>query len=140
MSGFVRAWSGAQPREVASRLTTLLATLGRPKMSSRWCYLERLCPQIYGGADDGRLAAQPRYALSFTSGALLMREALIAAPLYLREHDWTKVRGSSGRTTCCSPAPSRLGNVLHGKSPNAWASTTTNLNSWSTRRPQSAGI
>jgi len=34
----------------------------------------------------------PRYALSFTSGALLMREALIAAPLYLREHDWTKVR------------------------------------------------
>jgi len=34
----------------------------------------------------------PRYALSFTSGALLMREALVAAPLYLREHDWAKVR------------------------------------------------
>ena len=33
-----------------------------------------------------------RYALSFTSGALLMREALIAAPIYLREHDWAKVR------------------------------------------------
>jgi hypothetical protein len=33
-----------------------------------------------------------RYALSFTSGALLMREALIAAPIYLREHDWVKVR------------------------------------------------
>jgi hypothetical protein len=33
-----------------------------------------------------------RYALSFTSGALLMREALIAAPMYLREHDWAKVR------------------------------------------------
>lgn len=33
-----------------------------------------------------------RYALSFTSGALLMREALIVAPIYLREHDWTKVR------------------------------------------------
>ncbi|WP_230591017.1 DUF1819 family protein [Rhodococcoides fascians] len=33
-----------------------------------------------------------RYALSFTSGALLMREALIAAPMYLREHDWMKVR------------------------------------------------
>lgn len=33
-----------------------------------------------------------RYALSFTSGALLMREALVAAPLYLREHDWAKVR------------------------------------------------
>lgn len=33
-----------------------------------------------------------RYALSFTSGALLSREALIAAPLYLREHDWAAVR------------------------------------------------
>jgi hypothetical protein len=33
-----------------------------------------------------------RYALSFTSGSLLMREALVAAPLYLREHDWAKVR------------------------------------------------
>ncbi|WP_329614132.1 DUF1819 family protein [Streptomyces brevispora] len=33
-----------------------------------------------------------RYALSFTSGALLMREAVIAAPLYLRVHDWSKVR------------------------------------------------
>ncbi|MEU1468601.1 DUF1819 family protein [Streptomyces sp. NPDC005761] len=37
-------------------------------------------------------APASRYALSFTSGALLMREALIAAPLYLREHDWSKVR------------------------------------------------
>ena len=33
-----------------------------------------------------------RYALSFTSGALLMREAPIAAPIYLRERDWAKVR------------------------------------------------
>lgn len=33
-----------------------------------------------------------RYALSFTSGALLMREALIVAPIYLRERDWAKVR------------------------------------------------
>lgn len=33
-----------------------------------------------------------RYALSFTSGALLVREALITAPIYLREHDWGKVR------------------------------------------------
>ena len=37
-----------------------------------------------------------RYALSFTSGALLMREALVAAPLYLREHDWAKVRQAIG--------------------------------------------
>ena len=37
-------------------------------------------------------AALSRYALSFTSGALLMREALVAAPIYLREHDWARVR------------------------------------------------
>lgn len=37
-------------------------------------------------------APASRYALSFTSGALLMREAVIAAPMYLREHDWSKVR------------------------------------------------
>jgi hypothetical protein len=37
-------------------------------------------------------ALASRYALSFTSGALLMREAVITAPLYLREHDWLKVR------------------------------------------------
>ena len=40
----------------------------------------------------GEIAPAPRYALSFTSGALLMREAVIAAPLYLRERDWPKVR------------------------------------------------
>lgn len=33
-----------------------------------------------------------RYALSFTYGALLTREAAVAAPLYLRERDWSKVR------------------------------------------------
>ncbi|MFW6724650.1 DUF1819 family protein [Streptomyces sp. MAR4 CNY-716] len=37
-------------------------------------------------------APASRYALSFTSGALLMREAVIVAPMYLREHDWSKVR------------------------------------------------
>ncbi|KRF28036.1 DUF1819 family protein [Phycicoccus sp. Soil802] len=34
----------------------------------------------------------PRYALSFTSGALLMREALVVAPIYFRERDWPAVR------------------------------------------------
>lgn len=37
-------------------------------------------------------AATQRYALSFTSGALLVREAAIVAPIYLRERDWAKVR------------------------------------------------
>jgi hypothetical protein len=40
----------------------------------------------------GETGPASRYALSFTSGALFMREAVIAAPLYLRERDWSKVR------------------------------------------------
>lgn len=41
----------------------------------------------------GRGAVMPaRYALSFTSGALLLREALVAAPIYVRERDWSRVR------------------------------------------------
>ena len=40
----------------------------------------------------GETAPATRYALSFTTGSLLMREAVIAAPLYLRERDWSKVR------------------------------------------------
>lgn len=34
----------------------------------------------------------PRYALSFTCGALLIREAQIAASLYLVERSWAAVR------------------------------------------------
>lgn len=37
-------------------------------------------------------AAAPRYALSFTTGGLLAREAAILAPIYLVERDWVKVR------------------------------------------------
>jgi Putative inner membrane protein (DUF1819) len=37
-------------------------------------------------------AKAARYALSFTSGALLAREAAVAAPIYLRGHDWAQVR------------------------------------------------
>lgn len=33
-----------------------------------------------------------RYALSFTSGGLLTREAAVLAPLYLSERDWSDVR------------------------------------------------
>ncbi len=47
------------------------------------------------------MADQPggveRYALSFTSGALLAREAVVAAPLYLRERDWSRVRELIGQ-------------------------------------------
>lgn len=36
--------------------------------------------------------AQDRYALSFTSGGLLLREADEVASVYLRERDWARVR------------------------------------------------
>jgi len=36
--------------------------------------------------------AQGRYALSFTSGGLLVREADLLASVYLRERDWAAVR------------------------------------------------
>ena len=36
--------------------------------------------------------AQGRYALSFTSGGLLLREADVFASVYLRERDWGSVR------------------------------------------------
>jgi len=34
----------------------------------------------------------PRYALSFTTGALLASEAAVVAPVYLREHSWASTR------------------------------------------------
>jgi len=36
--------------------------------------------------------AVPRYALSFTAGALLAREAVLLAPLYLEHRNWEQVR------------------------------------------------
>lgn len=37
-------------------------------------------------------AAAPRYALSFTTGGLLEREAAVLAPVYAEHHDWPRVR------------------------------------------------
>ena len=34
----------------------------------------------------------PRYRLSFTTGALLVREAGVVAPLYVDLRDWSKAR------------------------------------------------
>ncbi|PPG23464.1 DUF1819 domain-containing protein [Rathayibacter sp. AY1E8] len=36
--------------------------------------------------------AAPRYALSFTTGGLLEREAAVLAPVYVEHRDWVKVR------------------------------------------------
>ena len=41
---------------------------------------------------DVLAASRPRYALSFTTGALLTREAALLAPMYLEEQDWELVR------------------------------------------------
>ncbi|MGW6729524.1 DUF1819 family protein [Nocardia sp. NPDC055029] len=42
---------------------------------------------------NGALASSPRrYALSFTTGALLAREAAVLAPVYLEERNWDRVR------------------------------------------------
>ncbi|WP_260726427.1 DUF1819 family protein [Dactylosporangium roseum] len=42
---------------------------------------------------NAALAAAPRrYALSFTAGALLVREAALLAPVYVERRDWKQVR------------------------------------------------
>ena len=57
------------------------------------CHILNDLPETQWGVPmAGETGSVSRYALSFTSGALLMREAVIAAPLYLRERDWSKVR------------------------------------------------
>lgn len=41
---------------------------------------------------DRTIAPPQRYSLSFTTGALLAREATLLAPVYLQQRDWHKVR------------------------------------------------
>ena len=42
---------------------------------------------------DGTSASSRRYSLSFTTGALLAREAALLAPLCVQHRDWETVRG-----------------------------------------------
>lgn len=42
--------------------------------------------------NDALATSRPRYALSFTTGALLVGEAALLAPTYLEERDWELVR------------------------------------------------
>lgn len=42
--------------------------------------------------NDATTASARRYALSFTTGGLLIREALLLGPIYLDERDWARVR------------------------------------------------
>lgn len=41
---------------------------------------------------DALATAPQRYALSFTTGALLAREAALLAPVYIEQRDWEQVR------------------------------------------------
>ncbi len=42
--------------------------------------------------NDAMAAAARRYALSFTTGALLAREAAVLAPVYIKQRNWERVR------------------------------------------------
>jgi hypothetical protein len=42
--------------------------------------------------NDARAASPWRYALSFTTGALLAREGALLAPVYIEQRDWEQVR------------------------------------------------
>lgn len=45
------------------------------------------------GLERGPMNDAPRrYALSFTTGGLLVREAMLLAPVYIEQHDWERVR------------------------------------------------
>jgi hypothetical protein len=50
-----------------------------------------------GPMSDGMEAVPRRYALSFTTGALLAREATLLAPVYIELHDWERVRDRAVR-------------------------------------------
>ena len=42
--------------------------------------------------NDALAEVPRRYALSFTTGGLLAREAMLLAPVYVEKHDWERVR------------------------------------------------
>jgi hypothetical protein len=45
--------------------------------------------------NDPPVEASQRYALSFTTGALLAREAALLAPVYIERRDWEQVRDAA---------------------------------------------
>lgn len=55
-------------------------------------YSDQLAISQRGCPVNSDSAAAPRYALSFTTGGLLEREAAALAPVYVEHRDWVKVR------------------------------------------------
>lgn len=71
---------------------------------------------------------KPRYALSFTSGALLSTEAAAVAPVYLRDHDWfaTRMQVKEGKLLQSRAASSTI-RVLRDLIPRLQLLTETEL-------------
>ena len=73
------------PSGVAETESPGIVSVGRSRFSGGRL-AKKGVPIVTGTSPDSR------YALSFTSGGLLAREAQVAAPIYLADPDWTRVR------------------------------------------------
>lgn len=58
---------------------------------------------------SGPLAAERRYALSFTTGALLAREGALLAPVYIERRDWEQVRDQAVESNLLQARTHRTG-------------------------------
>ncbi len=58
---------------------------------------------------DGLATSPPRYALSFTTGALLAREGAVLAPVYLEKRDWEQVRDEAVESNLLQARTNRTG-------------------------------
>ena len=58
---------------------------------------------------NGPLAAERRYALSFTTGALLAREGAVLAPVYIERRDWEQVRDQAVESNLLQARTHRTG-------------------------------
>jgi hypothetical protein len=59
--------------------------------------------------NDVLAAAPRRYALSFTTGALLAREAVLLAPVYIEQSDWEQVRALAVKSNLLQARTHRTG-------------------------------
>ncbi len=59
--------------------------------------------------NDASAAVPRRYALSFTTGALLAREAALLAPVYIEQRDWEQVRALAVRGNLLQARTHRTG-------------------------------
>ncbi|WP_454167808.1 DUF1819 family protein [Microbacterium lacticum] len=65
----------------------MLGDVGGSTYADQLAIFQRGCP-----VSSSNSIAAPHYALSFTTGGLLEREAAFLAPVYVEHRDWVKVR------------------------------------------------